>query len=205
MQGVMQFGRSGNIPVIHGKKAVLCMNKVILMGRLVADPETRYTPSNTSISRFRLAVNRGGKPQEGQPTADFFEIVTWQKTADFVGKYFKKGMQVLVEGRLRNDQWTDKDGQKHYRTEVTADQVYFAEGRREGQGGGEYTPTAAGNQRDYGNNAGNSAGSGSGSSHPGGNSGSQGVYAAAAPSNVPVPETGDGFYTLNEDDEDLPF
>ena len=70
------------------------MNKVILMGRLVADPETRYTPSNTSISRFRLAVNRGGKPVEGQPTADFFDIVTWQKTADFVSKYFKKGASV---------------------------------------------------------------------------------------------------------------
>ena len=110
------------------------MNKVILMGRLVADPETRSTPSNTSISRFRLAVNRGGKPVEGQPTADFFDIVTWQKTADFVSKYFKKGMQVALEGRLRNDQWTDKEGQKRFRTEVTADQVYFAEGRRDSHG-----------------------------------------------------------------------
>lgn len=107
------------------------MNRVILMGRLVADPETRYTPSNTSISRFRLAVNRGGKQAEGQPSADFFDIVAWQKTAEFVGKHFKKGMQVLIEGRLRNDQWTDKEGQKRTRTEINADQVYFAEGRRE--------------------------------------------------------------------------
>jgi len=181
------------------------MNKVILMGRLVADPETRYTPSNISVARFTLAVNRIGKPQEGQPSADFFDIVAWRQTADFVGKYFKKGMQVLVEGYLRNNQWTDPQGQKRYRTEVHVEHAYFAEGRREGQGGGEYTPSAAANQRDYGNNAGNSAGSGSGSSQPGGNSGSQGSYAAAAPSNTPVPETGDGFYTLNEDDEDLPF
>lgn len=106
------------------------MNKVILLGRVVADPETRYTQSNTAITRFRLAVNRGGKQAEGQPTADFFDIVAWQKTAEFVGKYFTKGMQVLVEGKLRNDQWTDKEGQKRSRTEVNADQVYFAEGRR---------------------------------------------------------------------------
>ena len=174
------------------------MNKVILMGRLVADPETRYTPSNTSISRFRLAVNRGGKPVEGQPTADFFDIVTWQKTADFVSKYFKKGMQVLVEGRLRNDQWTDKDNQKRFRTEVTADQVYFAEGRRDAQGG-DYQPAGGGYQRDNGN--GGSGGYGGGSGYQGGG---QGGYAAPA-ANAPAPETGDGFYTLNEDDEDLPF
>lgn len=147
------------------------MNRVILMGRLTADPETRYTPSNTSVSRFRLAVNRAGKQAEGQPTADFFDIVAWQKTADFVSKYFHKGMQVAVEGRLRNDQWTDKEGQKRFRTQVTADQVYFAEGRRDDSGGGGYTPPAR-------------------------NSATEETGAAGG---------GDGFYTMNEDDEDLPF
>lgn len=168
------------------------MNRVILMGRLTADPETRYTPSNTSVSRFRLAVNRAGKQAEGQPTADFFDIVAWQKTADFVSKYFKKGMQVAVEGRLRNDSWTDKDNQKRFRTEVTADQVYFAEGRREGQGG-DYAPAGGGYQRDGGNSG--------RSGYQGGNASG---YAAPA-ANAADSGTGDGFYTPNDDDEDLPF
>ncbi len=172
------------------------MNRVILMGRLVADPETRFTPNNISVTRFRLAVNRPGKPQEGQQSADFFDIVAWRQTSDFVGKWFKKGMQVLIEGYLRNDQWTDKEGQKRNRTEVHVDQAYFAEGRRDSQGGGDM-PSSGGYQRSAGN-------AGGGSGYQGGNSGSQGGY-AAAPSNVPTPETGDGFYTLNEDDEDLPF
>ena len=107
------------------------MNKVILMGRLVADPETRITTNSISVTRFSLAVNRIGKPQEGQPTADFFDIVAWRQTADFVGKYFKKGMQVLVEGTLRNNNWTDKEGQKRYHNEVQVDQAYFADSRRD--------------------------------------------------------------------------
>jgi single-strand DNA-binding protein len=184
------------------------MNRVILMGRLVADPETRFTPNNISVTRFSLAVNRQGKPQEGQPTADFFDIVAWRQTSDFVGKYFKKGMQVAIEGYLRNNNWTDKEGQKRFRTEIHVDQAYFADSRRDGQGGNDSAPSGSGYQRGYGN--GGSAGSpggnpGGGSSHQGGNSGSQGGHAAASSSNAPVPETGDGFYTLNEDDEDLPF
>jgi single-strand DNA-binding protein len=107
------------------------MNRVILMGRLTADPEVRYTQNNLSISRFRLAVNRPGKPQEGQPGADFFDIVAWRGTADFVGKYFKKGMQVLVEGYLRNNSWQDQQGNNRYRTEIHVDNVYFADSKRD--------------------------------------------------------------------------
>ncbi len=107
------------------------MNKVILMGRLTADPETRYTQNNISVTRFTLAVNRPGKPQEGQPTADFFDIVAWRSTADFVGKYFKKGMQVLIEGNLRNNSWQDQQGNKRTRTEVHTEQVYFADSKRD--------------------------------------------------------------------------
>ncbi len=178
------------------------MNKVILMGRLTADPETRFTTGNIAVARFSLAVNRQGKPVEGQPTADFFNIVAWRTTADFVSKWFKKGQQVLVEGYLRNNNWTDKEGQKRYSVEVHVDQVYFADSKRDGQGGGD-APASGGYQRSAGSggNAGNSNG---GSGYQGGNSGGQGGY-SAAPSNTPTPETGDGFYTLNEDDEDLPF
>lgn len=116
------------------------MNKVILMGRLTRDPEIRYTQSNIAVARFSLAVNRVGKQQEGQPNADFFDIVAWRQTAEFVSKYFQKGQQVLVEGNLRNNNWTDQQGQKQYRTEVHIDHAYFAEGRRESSGTSDYTP-----------------------------------------------------------------
>ncbi|NLU51735.1 MAG: single-stranded DNA-binding protein [Clostridiaceae bacterium] len=146
------------------------MNKVILLGRLVADPETRYTQSNIAMTRFKIAVNRPGKPQEGQPTADFFNLTAWRSTAEFVAKYFKKGQQVLVEGYLRNNTWTDQQGNKRYSDDIHVEQVYFADSKR-----------------DSSNN----------------------VYAAPP---VTVPpfqaesfESGDGFYALSEDDEDLPF
>ena len=107
------------------------MNKWIGMGRLVADPETRYTQSNIAMTRFKIAVNRQGKPQEGQPTADFFQITTWRQTAEFAQKYFTKGQQVLIEGYLRNNSYTDKDGNKRYSDDVHADKVYFADSKRE--------------------------------------------------------------------------
>ena len=106
------------------------MNKIILLGRLVADPETRYTQSNIAMTRFKLAVNIQGKPQEGQPTADFFQITAWRQTAEYVSKYFSKGQQVLIEGYLRNNTWTDKDGNKRYSDDIHADRVYFADSKR---------------------------------------------------------------------------
>ena len=102
---------------------MIIINKVILLGRLVADPETRMTQSNIAMTRFKLAVNRQGKKEEGQPTADFFQITAWRQTAEFVGKYFSKGQQVLIEGYLRNNTWTDKDGNKRYSDDIHADKV----------------------------------------------------------------------------------
>ena len=115
------------------------MNKVILLGRLVADPETRTTQSGIAMTRFKLAVNRQGKSQEGQPTADFFQITAWRHTAEFVQKYFTKGQQVLIEGYLRNNQYTDKDGNKRYSDDIHADKVYFADSKRD-SGGQGYQP-----------------------------------------------------------------
>ena len=106
------------------------MNKIILLGRLVADPETRTTQSGIAMTRFKLAVNRQGKPQEGQPTADFFQITAWRQTAEFVSKYFSKGQQVLIEGYLRNNSYTDKEGNKRYSDDIHASQVYFADSKR---------------------------------------------------------------------------
>ena len=112
------------------------MNKVILMGRLTRDPEVRYTQNtNTLVASFSLAVNRRFK-SEGQPDADFINIVAWGKTAEFCSKYFKKGQQVGVIGRIQTRNWDDEQGQKHYVTEVIAEEAYFADSRKDGDGSG---------------------------------------------------------------------
>ncbi len=107
------------------------MNKVILMGRLTKDPEVRYTQtSNTLVASFSLAVNRRFVKQGEERQADFINIVAWGKQGEFCSKYFKKGQQVGVIGRIQTRNWDDDKGQKHYVTEVIAEEAYFAEGRR---------------------------------------------------------------------------
>lgn len=107
------------------------MNKVVLMGRLTRDPETRYTQgNNTAVCSFSLAVNRRFK-QEGQPDADFINVVAWAKTAEFVSKYFTKGQQVAVVGRIQTRNYDDKEGKKIFVTEVVAEEVYFADSKKE--------------------------------------------------------------------------
>ena len=114
------------------------LNKIFLMGRLVADPEHRQTPSGTSVTTFRIAVDRDFRNKEtGEKEADFISVVTWRATADFVAKYFTKGRMIVVDGRLQTRNYTDRDGNKRTATEVVADNVYFGDSsRREGEGGG---------------------------------------------------------------------
>lgn len=108
------------------------MNKVILMGRLTRDPEVRYTQStNTQVTSFTLAVNRRFVKEGEERQADFINIVAWNKTAEFVSKYFKKGQQVGIIGRIQTRNWEDEQGQKHYVTEVIAEEVYFADTKKE--------------------------------------------------------------------------
>ena len=102
------------------------MNKTILMGRLTKDPEVRYTNTGKMVINFTLAVNR--RLEEG---TDFFNIVAWNKTGEFISKYFKKGMQVLVNGRLRNRTYEAKDKSKRRVTEVIAEEVYFADSKKD--------------------------------------------------------------------------
>ena len=107
------------------------MNKVILMGRLTRDVEVRYTTNNnTLVAYFPLAVNRRFK-HEGQPDADFINVIAWDKTGEFCSKYFKKGQQVGVIGRIQTRNYDDKDGKKVYVTEVVAEEVYFADSKQE--------------------------------------------------------------------------
>ena len=109
------------------------MNKVILMGRLTRDPEVRYTQTNnTVVASFSLAVNRRFVRQGEERQADFINIVAWSKLGEFCSKYFKKGQQVAVTGRLQTRTWDDDQGQKHYITEVIAEEAYFADSKRDG-------------------------------------------------------------------------
>ena len=101
-------------------------NKVILMGRLVADPELRQTPNNISVCRFRIAVDRGYSADK-EKKADFITVVAWRATADFVAKYFSKGKMIIVEGALHNADYTDSNNVKHYAMEVLAEKVAFGE------------------------------------------------------------------------------
>ena len=108
------------------------MNKVILMGRLTRDPEVRYTQTNnTLVASFSLAVNRRFAAQGQERQADFINVVAWSKTGEFCSKYFKKGQQVGVIGRIQTRTWDDDQGTKHYVTEVVAEEAYFADSRRD--------------------------------------------------------------------------
>ena len=104
------------------------MNKVILLGRLTKDVETRYTQTNNAlVATFTLAVNRKFAREGEERQADFINIVAWGKTGEFSSKYFKKGLQVAVIGRLQNRSYENNSGQKKYITEVIAEEVYFAD------------------------------------------------------------------------------
>ena len=102
------------------------MNKVVLMGRLTRDPETRYTQTNnTLVASFTLAVNRRFARPGEERQADFINIVAWSKLGEFCSKYFKKGQQVGIIGRIQTRSWDDEQGQKHYVTEVIAEEIDF--------------------------------------------------------------------------------
>ncbi len=110
------------------------MNKVILVGRLTADPELRQTTSGVSSCRFSVAVTRNYKNQNGEYEADFIDCTAWRLTAEFVSRHFNKGKMILVEGSLRNSKYQDKKypDVTHYKTEVFVDNVEFVGGKNDG-------------------------------------------------------------------------
>ena len=102
------------------------LNHIVLMGRLVRDPELRRTQSGVPVTTFRIAVDRDfGNRETGERDADFIDIVAWRQTGEFVNKYFSKGRMVVVSGRLQMRNWTDNQGNKRTNAEVVADNVYF--------------------------------------------------------------------------------
>lgn len=120
------------------------LNRVILQGRLVADPELRHTQSNIAVATYRIAVDRNYATRDAngnrQSQADFINIVSWRQAAEFVAKYFTKGSMILVEGQLQVREYTDRDGNRRYVTEVVTDNINFCGSRRESgtSGGGSY-------------------------------------------------------------------
>ena len=100
------------------------LNHIVLMGRLVRDPELRRTQAGIAVTSFRIAVDRDYQSRDGgEKQADFIDIVAWRNTAEFVSKYFTKGRMAVVSGRLQMRDWTDKDGNKRTSAEVVADNV----------------------------------------------------------------------------------
>lgn len=105
------------------------LNKVILMGRLTADPEHKQTPSGVAVTSFSIAVDRNFADKEGNRGTDFINIVAWRQTADFICKYFSKGRMIAVEGSIQTRNYEDKQGNKRTAFEVVAEQVYFADSK----------------------------------------------------------------------------
>jgi single-strand DNA-binding protein len=116
------------------------MNKVILMGRLTRDPEVRYSQgvNQTAVARFSIAVDRRFK-REGEPDADFFNCTCFGKQAEFVEKYLRKGIKILISGRVQNDNYTNNEGQMVYSVKMMVEEIEFAESKASSQPA-EYSP-----------------------------------------------------------------
>lgn len=167
------------------------LNRIVLMGRLVRDPELRRTQSDLPVASFTLAVDRDFKDKStGERQTDFIDIVAWRSTAEFVSRYFTKGRMAVVEGRLQLRDWTDRDGNKRRSAEVVADSAYFGDSKRDSDSGGNsYSQPQGGYRRD-------DYGGGYGAARPAGNTPQRGSYAPVAP-----PPTSE----YDPDDSDLPF
>lgn len=165
------------------------LNKIVVMGRLTRDPELRRTQSGLSVTSFSVACDRDFKNQSGEKETDFIDCVAWRNTAEFVCKYFSKGRMAVVEGRLQLRDWQDNNGNKRRSAEIVADNVYFGDSKRDGDGGyqqGGYAPQ--------------------GGYLPQGQSfGAPGGAYGSAPGGYPTSDYGGGFTELGEDDGELPF
>lgn len=111
------------------------MNKVILMGRLTRDPELRHIPSGAAVASFGLAVDKYSR-EDNSRSADFFDIVCWEKRAEFASKWLKKGTKVCLSGRLQQRQWKDKEGNNRSAVEIVVEEIEFAESKASAESGG---------------------------------------------------------------------
>lgn len=162
------------------------LNHITIMGRFTRDPELRRTGSGVAVASFTLAVDRDFSPKEGERETDFIDCVAWRNTGEFVSKHFHKGRMAVASGRLQIRSWTDKDGNKRRTAEVVADNVYFADSKREDSNGNAQSGYSA-------PNAYNPTGGG---------------YSApqySAPEYPGYPDPASDFAMLDDDDGQLPF
>lgn len=114
------------------------MNKIILMGRLTANPEMKQTPSGTAVAVFTIAVNRRFA-KDGQQQADFIRCTAWRQQAEFICKYFEKGSMICVVGNIQTRSWDGQDGKKQFATDIVVEEVYFAGGKKDSANQSEET------------------------------------------------------------------
>ena len=116
------------------------LNKVIMQGRLCADPELRYTQGGVSVTSFSIAVDRDIKSKDGEKQTDFFDCTAWRGTAEFITKNFHKGQLAIVDGSIENRDWVDNNGVKRRNSYIQINKIYFGEKKQEstGTGGGYY-------------------------------------------------------------------
>lgn len=175
-------------------------NKIILIGRLVAEPELRQTPSGTSVCTFRIAVQRQYARNGAERQTDFFDIVAWQQRADFVTRFFHKGNMIGVDGRLETREFTDRNNQQRRVYEVTAENLFFVESKSSANssaGGSAFAGNAPASGGSYGAPAGSSYGSSNYGSAP---------APANTGNNSSSFASGDfGDFQEIDSDEDLPF
>lgn len=149
-------------------------NKVILMGNLVKDPELRYTPQGTAVTDIRLAINDVKSRNAQERSATFVDVTLWERSAEVVCEFMRKGSSILIEGRLVTDTWDDREtGKKMSRLKVVAQGFQFTDSRGGGEGGGDYSsaPSGGGQYQQRGGGSGGGAprgGSGGGGGRPGG-------------------------------------
>lgn len=188
------------------------VNVVVIMGRLVADPELRTTQSGVSLTRFTVAVDRDYVSKDQERQCDFIDVIAWRRTAEFVCKYFHKGSMIAITGSLQTGSYEDKNGVRRKSVEVSADSVSFTGSKSESgngnynnnYGGNNYNNNSYGNGNSYGNN--NSYGN---ANQYGGNSYNNAPsYPAPSQSSSPAPAYSAGsdnaFQEIDADD-DLPF
>lgn len=109
------------------------LNKVVLAGRLTADPELKQTPSGVYVCSFTLAINRRFS-KDGQQEADFIKCQAWRQTAEFISRYFRKGSSLCICGSIQTRSWQDQNGEKRFATDVVADEAMFVDGKNDAQG-----------------------------------------------------------------------
>ena len=163
------------------------LNHIVIMGRLVRDPELRRTGTGVAVASFRVAVDRDYVPKDGgERRADFIDCVAWRQTGEFISKYFTKGRMIVAEGRLEMRDWTDKDGNKRTSAEINVANAYFGDSKRDSDGGNSYGGNSYG-----GNSYGGASAGGYGSAN----------NSYSAPASAPASD----FAMLEDDDAQLPF